>query len=247
MKILCFVFSWKGQYENAVHLEKQLSPLVDKLYVVNSDDDNTPEHWINIGNECYFSDQFRKALEIAKEEDYDVFWQICADISSDNWKEIIDSSKNCKKEFDWGIFAPNVKESFFIASRTDVLKLENNLAIVGCTDELCWMIDKSIIDILMQNLYLMEKNKYGWGWDLICCGLSHMMKKRVIRDYNYTVIHPYSSGYQKQEAEEEMMEMFSRCTLDLRKTIYLLKQQPWNLTQLYSSKPSENSFFYYSS
>ncbi len=243
MKILCFVFSWKGQYKNAVHLEEQLSPLVDKLYVVNSDDDNTPEHWINIGNECYFSDQFRKALELAKTEDYDVFWQICADISSDDWQQIIQSSIKCKTDFDWGIFAPNVKDSFFISSRTDVMPLGGNYSLVGCTDELCWMIDKEIINRLDDHSYLMENNKYGWGWDLICCGLSHMAKKYVVRDYNFTVHHPFSSGYQKQEAEEEMIEMFGKCPEDLKQTIYLLKHRPKQLSSSYASK---TSLFYYS-
>jgi hypothetical protein len=65
MNTLCFIFSWKGQFANAINLEEQLAPFVDNLVVINSDDDNKPEHWINIGNECYFSDQFKKALKVA--------------------------------------------------------------------------------------------------------------------------------------------------------------------------------------
>lgn len=243
MKILCFVFSWKGQYKNALRLERQLSPLVDKLYIINSDDENEPDHWINIGNDCYFSDQFRKALEIAKTEEYDVFWQICADISSNHWNRIIESSKQSKSKFDWGIFAPNVIESFFIPSRTDVFSLGEKYSIVGCTDELCWMIDKEVINDLMKVSHLMEDNKYGWGWDLLCCGLSHLRKSRVIRDYNFTVMHPFSSGYRKEEAEREMIEMFDKCPDDLKEIIYVLKQHPKQLSKLYGT---ENSFFYYS-
>ena len=72
MKILCFIFSWKGQFEKAKQLEKQLSPFVD-TYVVNSEDENAPDKWINIGNECYFSDQFRTALGLFDDSKYDCF------------------------------------------------------------------------------------------------------------------------------------------------------------------------------
>ena len=94
MKILCFIFSWKGQFANAINLEEQIAPFVDNLVVINSDDDNQPENWINIGNECYFSDQFRKALEIFNNLDYDFLWHIQADASYDDWDSIIESAKS---------------------------------------------------------------------------------------------------------------------------------------------------------
>jgi hypothetical protein len=243
MKTLCFVFSWKGQYQNAIKLEQQLSPLVDKLYVINSDDDNTPEHWVNIGNECYFSDQFRKALEIAKTEDYDVFWHVQADASYTDWKSVVDSAVKTREEHNWGVYAPNVDDTFYVAARADVVRLENNLSVVGTTDNTCWFIDKQMIDGMCDNLHLMKDNHLGWGWDLIVCGLSHIKDRKVIRDYNFTINHPKSTGYKKEEAEAEMMEMYRKCPNDLREVIYKIKTQPSLLTKV-QREVNRNTFFY---
>lgn len=236
MKILCFVFSWKGQYQNAVKLEEQLSPLVDKLYVINSDDDNTPEHWINIGNQCYFSDQFRKALEISRSEDYDVFCQVCSDVSYSDWGSVFNSARNSFIKEDCAVYAPNVDDTFYIGSRTDCISLEGNLKIVANTDELCWFIKKELIQLTDKNSYLMQNNQLGWGWDLIICGYAHLHKMKVIRDYNYTISHPPSTGYKKDEAETEMIDMFNKCPRDLQEIIYRIKTSPASLANIYRPK-----------
>jgi len=236
MKTLCFIFSWKGQYQNAVLLEEQLSPLVDKLYVVNSDDDNTPEHWVNIGNECYFSDQFRKALEIAKTEDYDVFWHVQADASYSDWASIVEAARSTYASQDWGVYGPNVDDTFYISSRTDVMSLENNLKVVATTDNTCWFIKKEIIEFIDSNEYLMRDNQLGWGWDLIACGYAHMNKMKVVRDYNFKINHPASTGYKKDQAEKEMQETYNRCPKQLQQVIYQIKTSPSSLSNIYLPK-----------
>ena len=159
MKTLCFIFSWRGQYENALKLEAQIKPLVDNLVVINSDDLNQPSHWINIGNDCYFSDQFRKALEISKQYDYDVFWHLQADVSYLNWAEVLDCAKTNNEKYDWAIFAPNVDDTFYVSHRTDVLPLDKNCKIVATPDNSCWMIKQKYVNLLSEeHLYLMKNN-----------------------------------------------------------------------------------------
>jgi hypothetical protein len=232
MKILCFIFSWKGQFANAINLEEQLAPFVDNLVVINSDDDNKPEHWINIGNECYFSDQFRKALELANQYDYDVLWHIQADASHKDWEPIINAAKQTKEKYDWGVYAPNVDDTFYIPERTDVFNLENNLKVVATPDNTCWMMAKEMVDKMRENLHLMETNQLGWGWDLIICGLAHTQHQKVIRDYNFTIDHP-TSGYKKEQAEKEMAEMFGKCPDFLKEAIYYIKVDPRMLNKYY--------------
>jgi len=244
MKILCFIFSWKGQYTNAINLEEQVAPFVDHLVVINSDDDNKPKHWINIGNECYFSDQFRKALEVANNYEYDVLWHIQADASYDDLQSIVNAAKKTKEKYDWGIYAPNVDDTFYIPERTDVFNLENNLKVVATPDNTCWMITKDLIDKMSSNLHLMETNQLGWGWDLIICGLAHIEQKKVIRDYNFTVNHPKSTGYKKEQAEIEMAQMFVKCPDNLKEAIYYIKVEPKSLSKFYGVKVSPHVFSY---
>ena len=233
MKTLCFLFSWRGQYEKALKLEQQLKPLVDHLVVINSDDDNKPEHWINIGNECYFSDQCRKMIEVAQSYDYDVLWHVQADVSYSDWESILIAGKTSNEEYDWGVYAPNIDDTFYISSRTDVFDLKDKLTVVATTDCSCWMIKRDLIDQMRSNLHLMETNHLGWGWDLIICGIAHTQQQKVIRDYNFTIDHPASTGYKKEQAESEMAEMYGKCHDSLKEAIYYIKVDPRMLNKYY--------------
>lgn len=244
MKIKPFIFNWNGQYQNTLLLENQLKDL--NPIIINSDDNNTLEHWVNIGNECYFSDQFRKALELFDDSEYDFLWHIQADASYDNWQEILDSAKKTFEKYNWGVYAPNVNDTFYTSQKTDVHELENNIKIVGTPDNTCWIIHKDFIRLMKDNLSLMKDNTLGWGWDLIICGFSHLESRPVIRDYSFTVKHPPSTGYKKEIAEKEMMEMYLHCPEKLKEAIYYIKMSPNKLTKYYGIEPpkEENILIY---
>lgn len=232
MKIQCFIFNWKGQYENALKLEKELKNYVDVI-VVNSDDEHKLEHWKNIGDEYYFSAQFRVALNLFDPKKYDCFWHIQSDASSDQFKQIIDSAKNSFEKYKWGVYAPNVDDTFYIPSRTDIIDIENGLKLVATTDNTCWFIHKDFIEEMINHLDLMNTNELGWGWDLLICAFSHMAQRKVIRDYNFMINHPASTGYLKDQAENEMQEMYQKCPNDLKQVIYWIKVDPSKLAALH--------------
>lgn len=236
-----FIFSWKGQYENAKRLESQLSEIFDNVVVINSDDDNVPDNWINIGNECYFSDQFRKALEVFNQGDYEFLWHIQADASFDNFEDIVKSADKAYDEYKFGVYAPNVDDTFYVSGKTDVFPLENNLKVVATTDNTCWIFHRDMANDMIDNLDLMKENQLGWGWDLLICAFSHLRRRMVIRDYNYTISHPASTGYKKEQAETEMQTMFNKCNDDLKRVIYFIKANPIVLSELYNIKPPQNN------
>lgn len=239
MDIKCFIFSWKGQYENAVKLENQFREIGLVPTVINSDDDNTNPGWVNIGNDCYFSDQFRKALELFVDSGSEFMWHVQADASFDDWKLVLDSAKSSYEKYSWGIFAPNVDDTFYIPERTDVFDLSEKLKVVATTDNTCWIIRRDVIDNLISEISLMQDNKLGWGWDLLLCGFAHMNAKKVIRDYSFTVNHPKSTGYMKEQAEKEMFDMFNKCPEELKKIIYYIKQIPPKICEYYEDAPTD--------
>lgn len=230
-----FIFSWRGQYENAVRLEQQLEKIANVI-VINSDDDFAQEHWINIGNDCYFSKQFKRALSEFDMEKYSFFCHIQADASFDNWEKVFENAFKYHKKYDWGVFAPNVDDTFYISERTDIFDLEDGLTVVANTDNTCWIIHKDQIKTLKDNIYLMDHNELGWGWDLLICSFSHLSGKRVLRDYSLTVDHPVGTGYKKEQAEQEMFDMYNKCPVELKKCIFAVKTSPKSLFLYYSPK-----------
>ena len=88
MKILTFIFNWRGQYEKTIEKIDQLREIGVEPIVINSDDDFRARDWHNIGEDSYFTAQFMKALEIFKKENGDVLFHIQGDASYDNWKQL---------------------------------------------------------------------------------------------------------------------------------------------------------------
>ena len=64
MNIHPFIFNWNRQFEKSCAIEDAVKPIFEKVTVINSDGNNTRDGWIDIGDESYFGDQFRKALEL---------------------------------------------------------------------------------------------------------------------------------------------------------------------------------------
>lgn len=101
MNIQPFIFNWNRQFEKSCAIEDSLKKIFDKVTVINSDDNNTREGWIDIGDESYFSDQFRKALELF---DGDVLLHVQGDVSYDKWEELVEDAKKYLEYYDAGIY-----------------------------------------------------------------------------------------------------------------------------------------------
>lgn len=223
MNIQPFIFNWNGQFEKTCVIEDSLSKILDKVYVINSDDNNTRKEWVNIGNESFFSDQFRKALELF---DGDVLFHIQGDVSYDNWSGLVEDAKRYFEYYDAGIYAPNIDYTWYIAENTDIQSLEsehNNIKMVACTDETVWFIKKEIIQEMVERKVDFSNNTMGWGWDLVFAAISFINSKPVIRDYNHIINHPKGTNYNKEKAASEMVDLWNSLDADIKDTISLIK------------------------
>jgi GR25 family glycosyltransferase involved in LPS biosynthesis len=201
-QIHAFIFNWRGQLEKTLKTETQLKKILQKVTVINSDDDNKFDHWVNIGESSYFSAQFLKALELFNE---DIFFHVQGDVTYDDWSSIIDDSKIYYKKYNYGIYAPNVDYTSWSSNRVDISTIpkcnDKKLKLVTMTDCSCWFINKKIIDEYKLKYSLsFKKNKYGFGADLVNCAISIKNNMPVIRDYNYTVNHPKNTNYSSEDA-----------------------------------------------
>jgi hypothetical protein len=222
-RIVPFIFSWKGQFENARRTEAQLLEIFDRVIVINSDDENTRPGWIDIGDESYFAAQFFKALELF---DGDILFHVQADASYENWRAVVGNALEYFGKYRWGVFAPDVDFTNWNPARADVgsgFFQESHLRLVACTDCTCWFIHRDMVEQLLERkAVLFADNKYGMGIDITLSALSYLNGRPVVRDYSHTIAHPRSRGYNTQEARAELARFFERAPADLRRILDLI-------------------------
>ena len=207
-----FIFSWKGHFENACALERELSGIFDNVTVINSDDENTRPGWVNIGEASFFSAQFRKALELFTG---DILFHVQADAHYDRWRELVDDAFVVFETHRPGIYAPNVDYTHWTTERNDIIskRLEPpNLKLIACSDETVWFIRREVIQGLQERGIDFSGNIMGWGWDCMLAAISYLKGMPVIRDYNHTVQHPQGTSYNRAQANAELDALL--CSLD---------------------------------
>jgi len=233
MNIHPFIFNWNHQFEKSCAIQDALTPIFDNVTVINSDDNNTRDGWIDIGNQSYFSDQFRKALELF---DGDVLLHIQGDVSYDKWEKLIEDAKQYLEYYNAGIYAPNIDYTWYSAENTDIESLESdhpNIKMVACTDETVWFIRKEIIQEMLDRKVDFSNNKMGWGWDLVLAAISFVNSRPVIRDYNHTIDHPMGTNYNKEKASQEMLDLWNSLDEDLKEAVSHIKNQRENLVKYF--------------
>lgn len=237
LEIQPFIFTWKRQFQKACVIEDQLREIFPAVVVINSDDENTRPGWINIGNSCYFTDQFRKALEIFSG---DVLFHIQADVEYDNWRKLVEDAKFYFRFYDAGIYAPHVDYTFWTAERSDVPSdalSHSHLKLVGSTDETVWFIRKEILEGIQERGIDMSLNPFGWGWDCSLSCISYAKAMPVIRDYRHTIRHPKGTGYNTNVAETEMSKHFGSLDDDLQKLYSYIRGDRQNLARYLKKEP----------
>jgi hypothetical protein len=223
MNIQPFIFNWNNQFQKSCQIENSLGKIFDKVTVINSDDHNSRQGWVNIGDECYFSDQFKKALELF---DGDVLFHIQGDVSYNNWEGLVEDAKKYLDYYDAGIYAPNIDYTWYSSENTDILSLESehqNIKMVACTDETVWFIRKEILQEMVERKVDFSNNKMGWGWDLVLCAICFANSRPVIRDYNHTINHPKGTNYPQSQAADELVDLWNSLNNDIIEIISYIK------------------------
>jgi hypothetical protein len=236
MKIITFIFNWRGQYDKTIEKVKQLREIGVEPIVINSDDEHKDDAWHNIGEDSYFTAQFMKAIELFNELKGDVLFHIQGDASYTNWKQLYADAKKYFDIYGWGIYAPNVDYTWYDSSKVD-LKFdieEPNLKIVSNPDCTCWFIHKDILKIAEEKNVDFAPYKMGWSFDIIYTAISFMNQRPVIRDYAHTIDHPKVTNYNKDQAEKEMHAFYETLSDDIKEAFAYIKQDKDQLLNYYA-------------
>lgn len=236
MKILTFIFNWRGQYDKTIEKVNQLREIGVVPIVINSDDDHKDYDWHNIGEDSYFTAQFMKALELFHKFKGDVLFHIQGDASYNNWKQLYEDAEKYFEKYEWGIYAPNVDYTWYDSSKVDLQFNidEPNLKMVADTDCTCWFIHKDIINMADEKGINFSLYKMGWSFDIVYSALSFMNQRPVLRDYSHTIDHPPGTNYNKEQGEREMHDLFRSLTPDVQKAFAYIKQDRDQLATYYA-------------
>ena len=232
MNIQPFIFNWNKQFDKTCTIEDSLSKILDKVTVINSDDTNTRDGWVDLGDDAYFSDQFRKTLELF---DGDILMHVQGDVSYDDWEKLVYDARYYLDYYNAGIYAPNIDYTWYSSENTDIDSIESdhsNIKMVACTDETVWFIRKEIIQEMYNKNIDFYKNKFGWGWDLVLSGICFSKGIPVIRDYNHTIEHPKGTSYDKDKASDEMRLLWQSLDSDMKDIIGKIKGNQSTRNQL---------------
>jgi hypothetical protein len=219
MKIQAFVFNWVGHEERAATLEQQLGGLCDAR-VINSDSSVENRHpaWQHVGDDAYFAAQWNKALELF---DADVLFHIQADASFPGFAGILERCRFAIGQRDCGIYAPNVDFTHWTYDRSRLKAIDAELFEVPQTDCTCWAIARELIERAPRVDPI--SNKFGWGIDWMMMATARLLRKKVVRDYRFTLAHPQGTGYNTATATRLAQAMLDSFPEDLREMQELVK------------------------
>jgi hypothetical protein len=232
-----FIFNWKNQFEKTCKIENELLKIFDSVIVINSDDNNTREGWINVGDEYYFSDQFREALNLF-DDNKKVLLHIQGDVTYNNWSGLVDSAIEYFDHYEWGIFAPDIDWVWYTSENADINGIESsheNIKMIANADETVWFIHSDIIRYFFDR-NLMEcfnENTMGWGWDLVFSSLCFINGRAVIRDYNHVIDHPVGTNYNSQLAMSQWQNTMLKLDSDIVECIRYIKGNRENLCRYF--------------
>jgi len=212
-----FVFNWPGQIENCTRLEDLLRPVYSNLTIINSDPQNEREHWVNVGNDAYYTAQLLKALSLFNG---DIIFLTQADAYHPQLPDIVERARQVMTDHPVGVYAPNVDYTTHKYEKEALGSFVGSCYSVPMTDDTCWAIRREVLDKAV--LTTAEKNRYGFGVDVAVYATSRLMGLRVVRDFNWTVKHPQSRGYSTSDAVDEMHSFFGILPQDLRQEVHKL-------------------------
>lgn len=214
-----YIFNWRGQYKKTLEKEARFKQFLERVTVINSDENCELDTWVNIGEQSYFSSQFQTAL---KYFNGDIFFHVQGDASFQNWDEIVAKAILYFQKYRWGVYAPNVDYTYHVGGRVNIDSIkfeEETLSMVTIPDTTCWFIHKDIIEQFKESgIDVEHSNKFGWGIDWVICALSFRLGRPVIRDYSFCVEHPRSTGYNASEANSGFSKLVASLDPDIKTT-----------------------------
>lgn len=208
-----FVISWPGHEENAGHIAAEAGTAADHVTVIHScpEEARLPDRpgWVQVPDGDYYGAKFARCLVLNRGE---VMLQLHADARSDDWGRVV---RHCREAFervpDLGLWAPDLDYTPYPLDEVQIGALDAlPLVLVAHTDSIVWGLSAPVLARLRDmDLGLVP---LGWGLDWAAASFCVAHGLLVVRDRSLHIQHPRGSGYQRLEAERQMLAFLLQLT-----------------------------------
>ncbi len=210
-----FIISWTNQHNRAGQIANALSGVADRLTIVYSDRDNSPELFpgyeaLRRDDRLFWADKFQACLDHCTAGA--VMMIIHADCECDDWSGVV---SRCRTDFDRdqaiGVWIPRLTGTPWRLERTRIKRLaDSECSLVAHTDGLVFALSPLLLPRMRQANY--SQNVYGLGidWMFLCAAYSRGMV--AIANESIVVRHRLSRGYSSGQARAQKRQFLKQLT-----------------------------------
>jgi len=214
------IFNWKGKYENTCKLVDQVKGIVEDVLVINSDQENQKQDWINVFDSCYFSDLFKFCLKFRNTDK--ILFHIQGDVSYAKWEQLVEDAVFYMNEYNAGIYYPIVENTEWANDKITCVQgaetKHDNIKVIANGDETVWFIRPEVLNALTsQSVHrAFEDNKFGWGWDIVICLLYEIQITLLVTPNLQTITNHWRS---------KNMNLCKKNCLEKFKILFIIQQK----------------------
>lgn len=211
MKIKSYIFNYCRYFESLELLTEFQSRNIESK-IINCHCSHLPEDEMLKSNDNFislpnlgYSGQWNAMLNDLNDED-DIILITNSDVMIPKIDLLLERMKKFYSFENSGMYAPNVRWMSWNFCKKMLEKIDD-FHIVPSTDSVIWSLRKEIAFEIGQ--IDLEKNKWGWGIEVLASYYCNLKNKLVVRDYNVVCKHKKETLYGRPEAESQQKEWFN--------------------------------------
>ena len=148
MTVDVFIISWTGQHDNARSIAQSIGSLVDRVTVIYSDRDDLKRSgsgdWVQVPDDWFYGRKFKAILDRSKGS---ILLQITADVSCQNWPELVRRMTQQFGEMDVGVWSPLISFSGNGLKKVSIGPVHDGTThLVTATDSIVWAMRADVAE-----------------------------------------------------------------------------------------------------
>lgn len=204
MIIQAFIPDWNSPRTHSYLLREQLSKHCDTQILKSYD--------------VPFSIQWEEA--VSKLTGDVMLWAMADVFLPDNLSRMFESMRGMYNRGDIAMYAPNLDWTSMVCNSQKLPKVDAGVYEVPGTD----LVFASMSKELLAATPPLGINTHGWGYDYLLSYIANWkLGKKVVRDYNFLIQHPYGKAYLTPEAESQMISWMKNLPTEYQVGIHELQ------------------------